>query len=243
MALDPSLAEVHYSQGAFVFVFEPRWQEAEVHFRRAIAINPRMAIAHAYLGMMASCERRHDNAIAHADRACELDPLAGVIMYIASSIYTDAGRFEQAERLARCALELQPESPAGIRSLNIALMGQERHEEAVAVAERVVAFSRMPMYVGLLGLSYARAGRIEPARLLLAELAERKDRGEYVGPNGALAINVGLGDVGGIRTGLQECIADRTPILALRLVSGVFLDPYRADAEVDRLYGALYRGD
>lgn len=39
VALDPSLAEVHYSQALVPYYFDRHWRAAETHLRRALAIN------------------------------------------------------------------------------------------------------------------------------------------------------------------------------------------------------------
>ena len=80
-------------------------------------------------------------------------------------------------------------------NLGVALSGLGKHEEAVQTLDRAAALSRAPMFVGLLGLAYARAGRRDDATRLLHELEDRGSRGEYVPAFARLTILIGLGDV------------------------------------------------
>jgi len=51
--------------------------------------------------------------------------------------------------------------------LGLSLTSLGRHREAVETLEEVVAVSRAPIFIGLLGLAYHLAGRAEDANRLL----------------------------------------------------------------------------
>jgi adenylate cyclase len=247
MALGPSLADVHFSQALYTIYFvDLGWRQAVVHLKKAIQINPRLAAAHAYLGIVHALDRHDEDAVREAVRATELEPVSPYIHFVAAYVFVSLGRFPEAERESRKALELQPDYLAGLWALSSALNGLGRTTEAVAMAERVVATSRASTFVGLLGLSYARAGRTDEARRLLVELEERAIRGEYVSPIGALDIWVGLGDVAGVCTALRQCLDDKMPLTAVASNCGPWLDQFRGDKEVrlllDRLYGRPQTG-
>jgi serine/threonine protein kinase/tetratricopeptide (TPR) repeat protein len=242
MALDPTLAEVNFAQAAYIFYFEPRWRRAEAFLRQAVAINPRFAGAHAYLGLVLATDERHAEAKAHAEIARQVDPLSAYAQYLAAVTYFVSRRFEEVERSARRALELQPDALAGLWVLGLGLTGLEQREESVAALERAVTLSRAPIYIGLLGLTLARAGHIDAAMRLVGELRDRADRGEYIAPFALLAIHVGLGDVASMRNTLKACIADATPYFDIRCTSGPFLDAYRNDPEISHLHNTLREG-
>ena len=242
MALDPSLAEVHLAEATYVFYFEPQWRRAEAPLRRAIALNPRFAGAHAYLGFLLAVDERVAESLASTDIAVELDPLSAYIQYLAAITHWVARRFEAAEQAARRVLDLQPDSLPGLMSLGFSMTSLGRHDESVATLERAVMLSRAPFYVGTLGLALARAGRGDEARRLLSELDDRASRGEYVGPRARLAICVGLNDRTGIRRALEECITDATPYAAVRFFAGPFLDPHWEDPDIASLYNRLRDG-
>jgi TolB-like protein/Tfp pilus assembly protein PilF len=242
IALDTKLAEVHLSHAAYVLYFEAEWRGAEASLRQAIAVNPQFAGALAYLGFLQATDGRAAEALAHSDLAIAIDPLSTYIHYLAAVTNFVAGRFDGTEQAARRVLELQPDALPGLWTLGLSLTGLGRHRESVAVLERAVVLSRAPMYVGLLGLALARAGRAEEARQFLDELADRSSRGEYVIPSAPLSIYVGLGDHAGMRRALEACIADGAPYAGLRAWSGPFLDEYRDDSDIARLHDKLRDG-
>jgi hypothetical protein len=124
--------------------------------------------------------------------------------------------------------------------MGMALCGLGRNEEAAEALERAVTASRAPLFVGLLGLAYARGGRLDDTARLLHELEDRSSRGEYVAPRAFLHIYVGQGDLPAIRGTLSKIVAEPTPPFVLRTTSAPFLEAYRSDPEIDRLLCKLY---
>jgi tetratricopeptide (TPR) repeat protein len=156
-------------------------------------------------------------------------------------MFYSLGRLEEAERASRQALELQPDYLYGLWNLGVALCSLGQHDEAIQTLERAAAISRSPMFVGLLGLAYARAGRRDDATRLIEELEDRGSRGEYVPAFALLTILIGLGDVAMIRRGLAAAMAEPTPPLSLRANGGgLLLDELRTDSKIDRLLFELY---
>ncbi len=115
------------------------------------------------------------------------------------------------------SLELQPNYNFGLWMLGLALSSLERHQEAVETLERVVANSRSPVYVGLLGFAYQRAGRSEDASRLIIELEERRSRGEFVPAAYLLNIYAATGDIPAMRRFLSEAAAESVPAFIVRL--------------------------
>ena len=240
MALAPELSEVNFSRAFFAFYFEREWREAGPHFRNAIAINPRSSIAEAYYGLFLATDGREEEALAHSTRACQMDPLSAPIHGFSTVTFFSLGRFDLSERAARQALELQPDYTLGLWVRGLALSGLGRHEEAIESLERTVTLSRAPVFLGALGLVYARAGRLEDAIRLLREMEDRGGRGEYIPAFAPLAICVGQGDVPAIRRMLSQALAETTPPFSLRASAGPFLDAFRSDPEIDRLLFGFY---
>jgi tetratricopeptide (TPR) repeat protein len=238
--LAPSLWEVNFSRGFYTFYFERAWREAEPHFCRAIAINPRSSLAQAYYALFLTAAGRTEAALNHTMVACQVDPLSAFAHCMASAVSSTAGRFDAGEREAQEALELQPGYLLGLWLRGIALSGLARHEEAVESLERAVSQSRAPIFVGLLGFGYARAGRHEDATRLLGELEDRGSRGEYIPSFAPLCINVGLADLPGTRAWLTKAIAEGAPPVTIRIACGHFLDELRSDPEVGKLHFEIF---
>jgi tetratricopeptide (TPR) repeat protein len=168
--------------------------------------------------------------------------LSPFIHGIAAGGLLSVGLYAEAEQAGQRSLELQTDFLLGLWVRGLALSGLNRHDEGIVSLERAAVLSRAPIWVGGLGLGYGRAGRIEEARRLLGELEDRASRGEYVPAAAPLAINVGLGDLPGIRRELAAALAESTPPFGLRVTSVVFLDQLAADPEIARMLDALFLG-
>ncbi len=238
--LAPELWEVHFSRGFYSVYFERTWQDAGRHFEKALEINPRSSLAHVYHGLFLLTSGRNEEAVRHAVKACDLDPLSPVIHCIAVPIFLNAGSYEDAERRASNALEMQPDYLFALWVRGLALSGLGRHEEAIASMERAIMLSRAPIFAGILGLIYARAGRSEDARRLLREIEDRGGRGEYIPSSSKVAVHVGLGDLEGIRASLAELISAATSPVPTRAMCGRYLEAFRSDPEIRRLHFELF---
>ena len=224
MTLAPSLWEVNFSRAFYAFWFARDWREAEPYFQRAISINPRSSIAHVYYGLFLATDGRAEEAVAETALACQQDILSPFVHGLSSLALYTLTSFEDAERIAQHALELQPGYLLGLWAQGMALCGLGRNEEAIKAFERAVTMSRAPLFVGLLGLAYARAGRADDAARLLQELKDRSAQGEYVPKRALLHIYVGQGDVPAIRRALSDALEEGLPPSVLRTTSGPFLE-------------------
>jgi tetratricopeptide (TPR) repeat protein len=74
LALNGRLAEAHASLGMVRLFADWDFRRAEDSFRQALALDASSATAHRGYGMLFSVQGRHDQAIAEAGRAVELDP-------------------------------------------------------------------------------------------------------------------------------------------------------------------------
>ncbi|MGO9360747.1 MAG: protein kinase domain-containing protein [Xanthobacteraceae bacterium] len=240
VTIAPSLWEANYSRAMYTFYFEHEWREAEQHFAKAVAINPRSSLAQAYFGLFLATAGRAEDAIAHTSLACQMDPLSAFTYAIASGAFYTLGRHEEAAQASARSLELQPDYLFGLWVHGLALCGTGRNHEGIEALERAVTLSRAPIFVGNLGFAYGRAGQIDAAIRLLRELEERSSRGEFVPEFTALAIHAGLGDVPAIRRSLSKTLQERTPPVALSMTGCRFQEAFRSDPEIDRLLLKLY---
>ncbi len=241
MALDPTLAQVQFSQAMYLLIAHGRWSEARPFLERAAAIDPRMVDAVGYLGIVSACEGRMDDAQAFADRAREVDPTSGFSYFLATCALNITGRFAGAAESSRRLLELQPDSLAALWTGGIALSGLGRHDEAIATCERAVVLSQWPFYVGLLGMAYGRAGRTADAQRVLSELDARAGRGEYIPPFAPLTAHLGLGDRAAIVADLDACIADSTSPMTIKITAAAALEALRVDPGIDRRLHSIFR--
>jgi Tfp pilus assembly protein PilF len=235
ITLDPMLTEVQFSQALFIINFERRWRQSEPYLRRAIELNPRSSLARAYYGLVFAAAYRPDEASAQVQVALDLDPLSPYVHAQAALALYMGGAHPEAERLARRALDLQPDYVLGLGALAQVLTISGRVAEAIPVAERLVALSRAPMFVGSLAMMYGLAGRTPDLTHLEHELEERRSRGEYIAPFSQVQFALGRADGALIRHALEECFTDPTPFGPLRALVGPFLDAWRTDVAIDDL--------
>ena len=240
MALDPTLAEAHFSKAVYQFYFERRWQDAAPHFARARELNPRSSLIQIYSALFATIERKPDDVLRFVERARELDPLSPFIHGLSSCAFYIIGQFEDAESSARRAHELQADYLLGLWTHGLALSALGRFDAGIVALQRSITLSRAPWFIGVCGFGLARAGRDGEARQLLTELEERSSRGEFVPALARVNIFVGLRDLPGIRRELANALDEVTPPFSLWVCNGQFLDAYRTDPEVGGLLDAWY---
>lgn len=118
LALDPDLAEAHLALAHSLFHCHFDWQEAGREFQRAIALNPGNAETYSRYAFYLASLGRHDDAIAAARQARELDPASMLLVSDFAYFFYVGRRYDEAVREARKALELMsisPEDPGVVR--------------------------------------------------------------------------------------------------------------------------------
>jgi serine/threonine-protein kinase len=167
--LDSTLSQAQAVLGMVKFYFDWDWSGAERAFIRANELNPSLAENHYHYSWMLLMVGRIDEAVFEHELALELDPLYAPQTAWMGEVYRMAGRYEDALRVVDQSLELG--DPTGIARLvrgNI-FLSLNRFDEAIAEHEQMVEVN--PGWKGLLGASYAAAGRTQDA-LRIAEEVE-----------------------------------------------------------------------
>lgn len=242
LALDPELPDALLSKALYTFHFEREWRAARRQFEEALAASPRAGLFEANFALFLATEYSYDEAREHIERAIALDPHSSLVHFQAAAVACLMGDVEAVARHAARSLELQPESLGARWPQTVGLLIAGRVAEALAAGEQVTARTRAPIYLGVHGLIYGRAGRLDAARRIRDELEERLGRGEYVVPSARLSVQLGLGDVPGIRAALAACVDGGAAPLSVASTSRHFVDSYRHDPEIDRLLDRLHDG-
>jgi adenylate cyclase len=108
VALDPELAEAHASLGLADLQFRNDAEAAERRFLRALELNPSYASAHQWYSGVLYLQMRTEDAIAHAMKAVDLDPLTPIVHINAGNMLLDAGRNEEAKEQFERAIQIEP---------------------------------------------------------------------------------------------------------------------------------------
>jgi len=234
LALEPTLADAHASLGDQLCVYDWDGSAAEREFRRAIELNPSLAIAHYFYANCLAAHGRLDEALAEARRAHELDPLnPDVATGLPWALYV-ARRYDEAIAVQQKALDLEPGSAHAHMLLALPLAGKGSYAEALAEARKMAALAGdAPNFAGILGYVAGRAGERAEAQQILTAL-ERRPPGNTA--FGIALVQLGLGNNEQALRWLQAAYEERAEWLLL-VTPAPFFDPLRPDPR----FGALMR--
>jgi serine/threonine protein kinase/tetratricopeptide (TPR) repeat protein len=241
LELDPKLTEALPTL-AYVNMYHAwDWEKAEQDFRTAIRGNPGYATAHQWYGNFLAALGRFDESIAEFGKAVALDPLSPIKGAALAWGYYFGRRYREAIELARRALELDPAMAVTHLWLGMALDQAGAMADAIRSYEEGVRHSRgEPLGLAFLAHGLARAGRIDEARVRLAELEEMR-RHRYVSAYDLAVIHVGLGEPEAALDLLQRGYEERTHWMALLQVEPR-LDPLRSHPRFVRLLQTMRLG-
>ena len=156
-----------YSILAIYSMLPPReaFSRAKAAAVAAIAFDEGLAEGHTSLGFIrAFFDWDWSGAEKEFQRALELDPGYWVTPYWYGVVLTSSGRFEEAERQVRCAMELEPLSPVVMHGAAFNSVSARRYGETIQRCSR--ALENDPGYFLLrewLGLAYQMEGRYADA--------------------------------------------------------------------------------
>jgi adenylate cyclase len=187
--LDPALAEAHNALAIASLMGAWNKVEAEREFLRALELNPRYVQARDWYAMyyLMFSEGRMAEAMAEAKLALEFDPLSSYAHTMYGFIFGYGGEYAPAEKAARRAVELDPESYLARFALAEVLRVTGKFEESVTTSELALAISeRHSWAIVFLALALADWGKPAEADALYVEMLARARR-QYM-PPAALAV-------------------------------------------------------
>jgi TolB-like protein/Flp pilus assembly protein TadD len=140
LELDDKDAEGHFALARISMVAK-QLDAAVGACRRALEINPNLAVAEGLLGIMLGWRGDYSEAKLHADRAARLSPNDLVYSWSSlahSSVAFGTGQYERAVESARTTIEALPDFPGGWRYLVASLAHLGRMEEASAAKDQLL---------------------------------------------------------------------------------------------------------
>ncbi len=207
LALDPNLAEAHFSLGlALTDMLE--WQSGERAMRRAIELNPNLPLVRDQLAWLLTCNGRFDEAIAESRKAVEMDPLSTLINGGLAGWLYYARRYDETLAQARKTLELDPNQPYALGNVGWCHVWKGQLTEALAAFLKQYAADSNPWLAGNMGYAYAINGDRAKATQMLGELDELAKR-RFVTPGARVPIYIGLGEKEKALDWLEKCLADQ----------------------------------
>ena len=209
LAVVPNLAEARTEQAFKLYWFDFDWPGAESEFRRALAINPNIAMAHFGLASLLLNQDRPDEGFAQMRTARELDPMSPGFNTLEAGYLLEAGRRDEARARLNRALDIAPNFWLAHCTRGLLYLADQQPDNAIAEMRRAVVLADGNSRPNaLLGVYLARLGQIEEARKVLNQLlALEKTR--YVPPTSLAAVYAALGDVGPALDALDRAFLTR----------------------------------
>jgi serine/threonine protein kinase/Flp pilus assembly protein TadD len=209
LEMDETLAEAHTSLGDARFKYDWDWVGAEKEFKRAIELNPSYATAHHWYAGYLSAMGRHNEAIAEAKRAQELDPLSLIINTTGGLVFFYARRYDEAIAQWRSTLELNAGFYPAHLYLGRAYEQQKLYEQAISEYQKALAPGQgNPALAAHLARGYAAAGKRTEALKIISNLRELSKR-RYVSSYVIAQIYTALGDTSRAFQWLDKAYQDR----------------------------------
>jgi tetratricopeptide (TPR) repeat protein len=191
IALDEREAEAHAYLGESERVLNWDYRKEESELRRAIEIDPNCAPAHMFLALLLAMKGPNDEEFDELATAKRLDPLDPFVSSFTVELSLSANRFDDALAEAKRMNELDPTFSYFDDSLAAAYREHGDLAKAIELYEKAEVVTHV-LRPGL-AITCARAGRMDDARRVLAQLIERS-KTNYVAADGIASIYVALGE-------------------------------------------------
>ncbi|MEO6408725.1 MAG: winged helix-turn-helix domain-containing protein [Burkholderiaceae bacterium] len=195
LALVPNLAEARTEQAFRLYWFEFDWAGAESAFRRVLAINPNIAMAHFGLASLLLNQDRPEEGFAQLRTARELDPMSPVLNTLEASYLLEAGRHDEARMRLKRALDIAPRFWLAHCTQGLLHFVDREPAKAIAEMRSAVLLAEGNSRPGaLLAVYLARVGETEEVRAILAQMLTQA-KARYVPPSSLAAVYVALGEM------------------------------------------------
>ena len=228
LSLDPSLGEPHVALGYYAQQYAHEFERAIAEGRRAVELQPDLALAHHGLAIFLNMVRRSEEALAEVRKAAELDPLTPLFQAHVAWILRCLYRHEEAMRVILSGLELFPNDYYMLRILIYCCSASGRGDLALDAAEKIAAWGKTgPVGEALRGFACAVAGNRDEATRLAAA-SELHWKGESDVSYWLCAIYTTLGEKEKALTWLERTYEARLGLLVIINVEPLF-DPLRAE--------------
>ena len=222
------VADAHLALGMIQFLFDWDWEGSDQEYLRATTLDPANALAFSWHGIYLTVVGRYREALAAATKARDLDPLSPYTNSIVGLVHFLGRQHRQGLDVSQKVLDQDPNFMVALWTCAYCCAALSMHDEAVAHLQKAVNLTdRLPIFVGMLGQVYARAGKRAEAEALLRELGQRFD-GEYVPPVTLSWIAMALGDVDRAFDWLEQEYRDRG-VWLFTTKESLWFDDFRSD--------------
>ena len=229
--LDPQSSEAYAVLATTMYEFDWEWAEAEIHFKRALALDPDYNAANLWYCQFLFYTGRTDEALGYCEHGLAFDPLSLLANFANATLYAYRGQFDEAFAFYEQAEEIEPAANVLIEHAGmLALIG--RYSDAAEVYERWAEVE------GLQRPELAReivAGMADEDRRQAAlEALEKLQADTPVDPFNWIAPLVRLGETERAVALVERIYEERNPSL-LTIGTDPRFDPLRRDPRFIRI--------
>ncbi len=231
MQLDPSIPESHLAHSNVLVYQKWDFQGAETEIKRALDLNPNLVEGRLSLAHFLMCLGRFNEAVVECHRALELDPLSTSTQGCgtAGAILSGSRRYDEAIPVLKNEMELDPNSALTHHSLGMAHVMKGMIEEGISEIKLAIELSegKVANWISDLALAYAKAGKINEVRDILADMLRINEQSRR--PDTEIAgVYVSLGDKDKAMEWLEKAYNRRAGYLVMINVDSSF-DDIRSD--------------
>lgn len=212
--LAPNLPQANTARGLVALFFDWDWQAAEDYLARAVELAPNSGEARIYLAHLYSNLGRGEEALSHARRARQLNPISPMIVALEGQFAGYHGDFEAAIQLLNDAISMNPGFWLPHHLLANALIDAGQYEASLSESAEAKRLAPLQTYSdALMGVALARLGRRGEAEAILQSLrAVARER--YVPPTHLALVETALGNYDQAIEQLEAALAVRDARLA-----------------------------
>ena len=193
LALDNTLAEVHYTLAIIRTWSDWDWEGAEQAFKRALELKPNYPEALVYYSNLLCYMDRLDEALAKAERAVQLDPLNSVILTISGCTLAYLHRYDDAIERYQNALRTSPNDPVGHNGLWETYYMKGMYEESLKSAKAFFTGLDFAPIAEVMAQGYEEDG-YSGAMTSAAETMEAFSKQTYISPDAIARMYAFAGD-------------------------------------------------
>ena len=180
VALGGLTPELRCNRAHGLHLFERRFEEAEIEFRRTLEEKPTLASTYVRLAMLCTTLGRYDEALETVARGYRVDPLLPLLPVMESAVRFFRREYDMAIEVGAKIVELHPYLQVGRAIYARALEYSGRLPEALEQYQRGSMMSPdLPWLRALEGACLATMGRHDEA-IVIADALEQLRRTEYV---------------------------------------------------------------
>jgi TolB-like protein/Tfp pilus assembly protein PilF len=232
IALDDTIADAHSGIGVINGFYTLNLPEAEKEFRQSLEIGSKSSFAHLNFALFLATKKEFDEALLHANKVKQLDPLSSLMKGWAASIMTYAGLYEESVVQFKQIITEDPQFWQPHYNLSVAYIYQGKYDDAISAAEEAKRLSGgASIAKTFLGCAYALADQKKKAKKELTDLLER-DNEKYVPSTFFILLFNALKEIEQAYHWLEKAIKDHDPWLCFYSIFPLSLhadDPRFAD--------------